>query len=43
VSGVVVFAGPTLPAAEIRARLAGAIVLPPAAVGDWTSPRRVEG
>lgn len=31
---VVVFAGPTLPAAEIAARLPGAIVRPPVAVGE---------
>ena len=29
-----VYVGPTLPAAEVRARLPGAIVLPPVAVGD---------
>jgi hypothetical protein len=34
VSAVVIFAGPTLPAADIEARLAGATALPPAAVGD---------
>jgi hypothetical protein len=34
VSAVVIFAGPTLPAADIEARLAGATILPPAAVGD---------
>src|SRR5439155_19244714 len=30
----IVFVGPTLPADEVRARLPGAIVRPPAAVGD---------
>ncbi len=29
-----VYVGPTLPAAEVRARLPGAVVLPPVAVGD---------
>lgn len=31
---IAVFVGPTLPAAEVRARLPGARVLPPVAVGD---------
>ena len=33
-NATVVFVGPTLPAAEVRARLPGARVLPPVAVGD---------
>jgi hypothetical protein len=36
-----VFIGPTLPADEVRRRLPGATVLPPAAVGDvWRAARR---
>jgi hypothetical protein len=33
-SDTLVYVGPTLPAGEVRARLPGATVLPPAAVGD---------
>ena len=35
-----VFVGPTLPADEVRARLPGAIVRPPAAVGDILAVKR---
>ena len=39
----VVFVGPTLPAAEVRARLPGAVVLPPAGVGDVLAVLRRRG
>lgn len=39
----VVFVGPTLPADEVRARLPGAVVLPPAAVGDVLRAARRRG
>src|SRR5262249_50886080 len=39
-SGAIVFVGPTLPAAEVAARLPGARVLPPVAVGDVLALRR---
>ncbi|MEZ4368577.1 MAG: TfuA-like protein [Kofleriaceae bacterium] len=41
--GTVVFVGPSLPAAEVRARLPGAVVAPPAAAGDilrWATQAR---
>lgn len=38
-----VFVGPTLPADEVRARLPGATVLPPAAVGDVLRATRKRG
>lgn len=38
-----VFVGPTLPADEVRARLPGATVLPPAAVGDVLRASRRRG
>ena len=37
----IVFVGPTLPADEVAARLPGAIVRPPVAVGDVLAARRV--
>ena len=39
-SRTIVFVGPTLPAAEVAARLPGARALPPVAVGDVLALRR---
>jgi hypothetical protein len=42
-TAIAVFVGPTLPAAEVRARLPGARVLPPVAVGDVLALARRRG